>query len=109
MREGRTVGAQLRMTLETPAVPAAAGTDRAADEGEAPGPHRRRRRVMVVAGAIVLLVLLVVLMRGRGPAPPGRDRGAGRVVSVVAVPARTGDMPVYLDGLGTVSAINTVT
>jgi len=110
MRGGRTVGAQLRMTLETPAVPAAAGTDRAADEGEAPGPQRRRRRrPIVVAGAIVLLILLVVLVRGRSTAPPGRDRAAGRVVSVVAVPARTGDMPVYLDGLGTVSAINTVT
>jgi len=112
MRGGRTVGAQLRMTLETPAVPAAAGTDRAADEGIAPGPHPpRRRRPIVVAGAIVLLILLVVLVRGRGrsTAPPGRDRAAGRVISVVAVPARTGDMPVYLDGLGTVSAINTVT
>jgi multidrug efflux system membrane fusion protein len=97
------------MTLETPAVPAAAGADRAADEGSAPGPHRRRRRLIMVAGAVALLIVVVLVVRSRSAASPGRDRAAGRVVSVVAVAARAGDMPVYLDGLGTVSAINTVT
>jgi multidrug efflux system membrane fusion protein len=96
------------MTVETPAIPATVETDGAADEGGASGPHRRRRRRrLLAAGAIVILILLVVILRGRGGrSTPNRP---ARVVSVVAVPARTGDMPVYLDGLGTVAAINTVT
>jgi multidrug efflux system membrane fusion protein len=57
----------------------------------------------------VAVVVLILLVRGRGGPAPARDRAAGRVVSVVAVAARTGEMPVYLDGLGTVTAINTVT
>jgi multidrug efflux system membrane fusion protein len=40
---------------------------------------------------------------GRGPG------GAGRLVPVVASEVRRGDMPVYLDGLGSVAAFNTVT
>jgi multidrug efflux system membrane fusion protein len=96
-------------TLESPVVSPGPDTDKAGDEDDAPGPHRRRRRLIVVAGAIALLILLVLVVRGRSAAPRARDRAGGRVVSVVAIPARTGDMPVYLDGLGTVSAINTVT
>jgi len=37
------------------------------------------------------------------------NRAAHRAVPVVAVPARVGDVPVYLRGLGTVTAFNTVT
>jgi membrane fusion protein, multidrug efflux system len=37
------------------------------------------------------------------------DKSGGRAVPVVAVAARRGDMPVYLDGLGSVTAFNTVT
>jgi multidrug efflux system membrane fusion protein len=37
------------------------------------------------------------------------DKGGGRAVPVVATAARKGDMPVYLDGLGSVTAFNTVT
>jgi multidrug efflux system membrane fusion protein len=98
------------MTLETPAVPASSGTDRLAADDETPGPQRRRRRRLLQAGgAIVLAVLLVLLLRGRGGSPPAAHDRAGRVISVVAVAAHSGEMPVYLDGLGTVTAINTVT
>jgi multidrug efflux system membrane fusion protein len=37
------------------------------------------------------------------------DKGAGRAVPVVASTSRRGDMPVYLQGLGSVTAFNTVT
>ena len=37
------------------------------------------------------------------------DKGAGRIVPVVAATSRKGDMPVYLRGLGSVTAFNTVT
>jgi len=97
------------MTLETPVVPATVATEPVAEEGEPPGPHRRRRRRLVLAvGAIAIVLVVLAVWRGRAKSPPPRDRAA-RVVSVVTVPARNGDMPVYLDGLGTVTAINTVT
>jgi len=97
------------MTLETPAIPATAATEHVTEEGEPPGPHRRRRRRLVLAaGAIALVVVVFAVWRGRARSPAPRDRAA-RVVSVVTVPARNGDMPVYLDGLGTVTAISTVT
>jgi multidrug efflux system membrane fusion protein len=98
------------MTLETPVVPAPAPTDRTAEAGDTPGPHRRRRRRLLLAGAVLAAVVVLILVRrGRGSQAPAPARGAGRVVSVVAVAARTGEMPVYLDGLGTVAAVNTVT
>src|SRR5258705_2286232 len=98
------------MTLETPVVPAPAATDRTAEASDTSGPHRRRRRRLILAGAVLAaVVVLILVLRGRGVQAPAPARGAGRVVSVVAVAARTGEMPVYLDGLGTVAAINTVT
>ena len=39
----------------------------------------------------------------------GKGGGDGRAVPVVATAARRGEMPVYLDALGTVTAFNTVT
>jgi membrane fusion protein, multidrug efflux system len=45
---------------------------------------------------------------GRGGRGRGRGNGGGRA-AVVTVPARKVDMPVYLRGLGTVAAYNTVT
>ncbi len=45
----------------------------------------------------------------RPPAPPAQTRGGPRAVPVVAVAAHRGDLPDYLNGLGTVTAFNTVT
>src|SRR6201987_1367831 len=50
---------------------------------------------------------------GSGDSGKGQGRGggagAGFVVPVVAAPAQRGDLPVYFNGLGTVTAFNTVT
>jgi multidrug efflux system membrane fusion protein len=70
--------------------------------------HRRLWPRVAVAGAIVALAAFFFWRRGGTAAKAARDRPA-RAVPVVAVPVRAGDMPVYLDGLGTVTALNTVT
>jgi len=44
-----------------------------------------------------------------GPPKKGGPGGPARLVPVVAADVRKGDMPVYLDGLGSVSPFNTVT
>jgi multidrug efflux system membrane fusion protein len=49
---------------------------------------------------------------GRPGGGPGFRRGGGNVndsVPVLAIPARLADVPVYLDGVGTAKALNTVT
>src|SRR5271155_2194693 len=43
------------------------------------------------------------------PKKSGKGGDAARAVPVVAALARKGDMPVFLDGLGSVTAFNTVT
>ncbi|HVO33243.1 MAG TPA: MdtA/MuxA family multidrug efflux RND transporter periplasmic adaptor subunit [Elusimicrobiota bacterium] len=52
--------------------------------------------------------LLVFRALHRGHSNAGKNRGA-LAVPVAATPARLGDMPVYLDGLGTVTAYYSVT
>ena len=46
---------------------------------------------------------------GQGAGAKGADKGGGRTVPAVATTSRKGDMPVYLPGLGSVTAFNTVT
>jgi membrane fusion protein, multidrug efflux system len=81
---------------------------------DAPKPRRKRR-----LGWIWLLVLGILGFAGyrywetgqkkEQAAAAQASRAAHRAVPVVAAPARSGDVPVYLRGLGTVTPFNTVT
>ncbi|MDQ2978514.1 MAG: MdtA/MuxA family multidrug efflux RND transporter periplasmic adaptor subunit [Acidobacteriota bacterium] len=78
------------------------------------GAPRRRLWPWIVGAAGAALVLFLVTRSGQkqkaqAQTAAGKSQTAARVVPVVAVPARTGDLGVYLTGLGTVSAVNTVT
>ncbi|TLY38655.1 MAG: MdtA/MuxA family multidrug efflux RND transporter periplasmic adaptor subunit [Nitrospirae bacterium] len=85
-----------------------------------PRPQRTRVAVLLKRGAIGLLVLCLLaigayaLLMKSGEAQlrvPGEKKADSRVrtVPVVAVAAKTGDIGVYLTGLGSVTPLNTVT
>jgi multidrug efflux system membrane fusion protein len=63
-------------------------------------------------GAVVLLIVVTIIIVGgrrKRLRSEADAKARPRAVSVVSEIARTGDMPVYLTGLGTVTALNTVT
>ena len=72
-----------------------------------PDPGSRRSWWILGGGALLLIgFLLFRILSGRGPKGPAPS---GRAIPIVAAAARKGDMPVTLTGLGTVTALNTVT
>lgn len=82
----------------------------------APPTGRARHRIgrWVVGLLLVLLTLGLAAAIWRWPVAPREDkaaklREANQVIPVVAAPAMTRDVPVWLDGLGTVQASQTVT
>ncbi len=73
-----------------------------------------RTRLIVALIAVVALVVIllgVTSRRGRAAAntTQAANAAAARAIPVAAVPVAQQDMPVYLKGLGTVTAFNTVT
>ena len=68
---------------------------------------RQLLRIAVVLAVIVVLAWLVTPKDTKPP--PGGRGGMGGPMPVVAAPARTGDMPIVLNGLGAVTPIATVT
>jgi multidrug efflux system membrane fusion protein len=65
----------------------------------------------IIGGAVLTRERWWPLMRGAAPAAtaaPGRG-GAGRPTPVVVAMAQTANVDLYLDGLGTIAAFNTVT
>jgi multidrug efflux system membrane fusion protein len=79
-----------------------------------PGPHHTRNRNIAILAVIVAIILLVVFIRQRSAANTAKAAAAAastqnRAVPVSVVPVTARDVPVYLDGLGNVNALNTVT
>lgn len=82
----------------------------AMSEASGAKPHRRWLWIAgLVAAGIVLLVILSNGKREKAAASKAQKAAAARTVPVSATRARTGNMGVYVNGLGTVTAINTVT
>jgi multidrug efflux system membrane fusion protein len=84
----------------------------AKNDDERGGRPSGKRRWPWIVGAIVLLVVAIILIAGahrKRLRSEADAKARPRAVSVVTAVARTGDMPVYLTGLGTVTALNTVT
>jgi multidrug efflux system membrane fusion protein len=89
----------------------------AADSGRAP--EAGGRRWLWVVALVVVVALGLWYFRSKDSteaqspagAPGGPQQGPGvpQVVPVVVATAHLGDLPVYLNGLGTVTAFNTVT
>jgi len=76
-----------------------------------PPPRPRARLWLSAIGALVIAGFGYGLHRAaeRRAAADAAARSTVRSVPVVAVPARRGDIPIALSGLGTVTAFNTVT
>ena len=79
-------------------------------DGETGGAPRRKW-LWLLAGAAVLIGVIVLFSRSSsGTAKPAKgDAVAVRAVPVVATAVKVGDLGVYLNGLGTATAVNTVT
>ncbi|HLH40613.1 MAG TPA: MdtA/MuxA family multidrug efflux RND transporter periplasmic adaptor subunit [Bryobacteraceae bacterium] len=66
--------------------------------------------LLAIAGGATYLFPKITQMSPQAAGPKkGKGADAGRPVPVVAAVAKRGDMPVYLDGLGSVQAFYTVT
>jgi multidrug efflux system membrane fusion protein len=88
--------------------------------GDSPGPAEaepkgRSRRGLWIAAAILIVIAIVVVRsrsgskEARGDAPGKGQNAAARAVPVLVAMARSGDVGVYLTGLGTVVPLATVT
>ena len=89
--------------LENPSVPPPH------DESRPPPVHRRRGWIIV--GVIVLvLVGIIVARRGKSSTQrPGGPNAQARVVPVGVTPAERRDVPIWVEGLGNVTSLATVT
>jgi multidrug efflux system membrane fusion protein len=96
----------------TPALPPA--PEQKALPPAPPAPPRRRSRawlwllLLAIAGFIAFRSYQNVQAKNAAAAAAQERRAANRSVPVAAAPARRGDLPIYLRGLGTVDAYNTV-
>ena len=80
-------------------------------------PVMTRPKSRVRSWSVILLSVLAVVAIGwaiwffpsAGPSTKGRDREAGQPVPVLTSVAATKNVPIYMDGLGTVQAFYTVT
>jgi multidrug efflux system membrane fusion protein len=85
-----------------------------AEAPNAPPVEQRHRGWLWVVGIGVAVLLAVLLLlrsshKQQSEAQAAKSRAAQRTVPVVGTAAKTGDLGIYLTGLGTVTALNTVT
>jgi len=83
--------------------------DERIDVPVAAAPRPARRRWPWLVAALLAVGLLVRQRAATTEAPPAAPHAGPPAVPVVAVAGRTGDLPVYLTALGSVTAFNTVT
>ena len=87
--------------------------DTAVETDSGPSTDRPRRRgPWIIAGILLLIAAAVAVSRSGRPGEGGKAGGQGKTpppVPVVVDEAKTGDFPVYLTGLGTVTPLSTVT
>ena len=79
---------------------------------DAPAPlPGRSRRTWIIAGVVLLVLVGVFLVRrGKGSTQLAAGPGAGaRVVPVGVTPAERRDVPIWVEGLGNVTSLATVT
>ena len=79
---------------------------------DAPAPlPGRSRRTWIIAGVVLLVLVGVFLVRrGKGSTQSAGGPGAGaRVVPVGVTPAERRDVPIWVEGLGNVTSLATVT
>jgi membrane fusion protein, multidrug efflux system len=76
------------------------------------GPRRRLWIWLAAIGAAILLAVLFSVrssQQKKAKAVAAKKEAASRPVPVSGIAAKTGDLGIYISGLGTVTAINTVT
>jgi multidrug efflux system membrane fusion protein len=82
-------------------------------EEKTPPPGHRVRNIVLSAGVVILVVVIALTLRHRSASQAQQkaaaDKGRNRAVPVAVAPVVQQDVPVYLDGLGNVNAVNTVT
>jgi multidrug efflux system membrane fusion protein len=72
-------------------------------------PARPRLLFPIIAGAIILLIVILAVRAARKPAAQAQQGKGGAAVPVSVAAVQQRDVPVFLDGLGNVTALNTVT
>jgi len=74
----------------------------------APKPARIRRSWILIGVGVLVLLGVLVLRRGKSQ-QPGGPGAAARVVPVGVTPAERRDVPIWVEGLGNVTSLATVT
>jgi multidrug efflux system membrane fusion protein len=81
-----------------------------ADDGAPTEPGRRWKTLGWIIGGIALLVLIIIGARYRAATPPAPGRGGlGGPLAVGVATVTTGDVPITINALGTVTPLATVT
>jgi membrane fusion protein, multidrug efflux system len=69
----------------------------------------RRRLILFILVAVAIIGVIATISLRSQPTVQRAGRGGDQPVPVIAAAARLADVPVYIDGVGTTRALNTVT